>query len=279
MAGKVLVLAANGTVGGKVVAGLVAKGERVRAASRSGKAPAGAEGVAFDLATPATHAPAFDGVDRLFLVMPSGYLEVMKLLRPLVDLAAARKVKVVFMTVLGADADESIPYRQVELALERSATKHVILRPNWFTDNFASYWIQGIRQGVISVPAADGKTSFIDARDIADSAVAALTSTAFDGKAFNLTGPEALSYGDAARLVSEATGKTVKYVPATDEAFVQLLTGAGVPADYARFLATIFAPVRQGFTAAVTQDVKTLTGKAPRTVGAWARENAALLRG
>lgn len=278
MAGKVLVLAANGTVGSKVVAGLVAKGEQVKAASRSGTAPAGAEGVVFDLADPATFARAFEGVDRLFLVMPSGYLDVVRLLTPLVDLAAARKVKVVFMTVFGADADESIPYRQVERALERSGTGYVILRPNWFTDNLGTYWIQGIRQGVISVPAADGKTSFIDARDIAGAAVAALTSASFDGKAFNLTGPEALSYADAARLVSEATGKTVKYVPATDEGFVALLTGAGVPAAYAEFLASIFHPVRQGWTAAVTQDVKTLTGKPPRTVAEWVRENAPRLR-
>lgn len=60
---------------------------------------------------------------------------------------------------------------------------------------------------------------------------------------------------------------------------MKLLTSAGVPAAYAQFLASIFHPVRQGWTAAVTQDVKTLTGKPPRTVVAWARENAALLRG
>ncbi|MFO6063329.1 SDR family NAD(P)-dependent oxidoreductase, partial [Pseudomonas aeruginosa] len=62
-------------------------------------------------------------------------------------------------------------------------------------------------QGQIALPAGDSRTSFIDVRDIAASAIAALTSTAFDGKAFNLTGPEALSYADAAAILSEVTGK------------------------------------------------------------------------
>lgn len=278
MSGKVLVLGATGTVGKHVVDGLLAKGETVKAASRSGKAVGNAEGVAFDYSKPETFGPALDGVDRAFVLLATGHVDAIGSLKPVIEAAAARKVKVVFMSVFGVDADDSIPYRQVEIALEKSGTPFVILRPNWFSDNFVTFWKPGIDHGQIAVPARQGKTSFIDARDIAASAVAALTSSAFDGKAFNLTGPEALSYADAAAILSEVLGKSVVYNAIDDAAFIAILTGAGVPSDYASFLASIFYPVREGWTAAVTGDVETLTGKAPRSVKTYATDYAAALK-
>jgi len=278
MSNKILVLGATGTVGKHVVDGLLAKGEAVKAASRTGKPVAGAEGVVFDHGKPETHGPAFEGVDRAHVLLPSGYVDAKGLLLPIIEAAASRKVKVVFQSVFGVDADDSIPYRQVEIALEKSGTPYVILRPNWFADNFHTFWKAGIDHGQIALPAAEGKTSFIDARDIAASAVAALTSSAFDGKTFNLTGPEALSYAEAAVILSDVIGKPVAYNAITDEAFVGILTGAGVPADYASFLASIFYPVRQGWTAAVTGDVETLTGKAPRSLKTYAADYAAALK-
>jgi uncharacterized protein YbjT (DUF2867 family) len=277
MAGKILVLGAHGNVGAPLVKALLAKGERVKAASRSGKPAGDAEGVVLDVQDPATFAQAFADVDRAFIMVPAGYVDAKGILLPLLEAAAERKVKVVLQSVFGVDADDSIPYRQVELTLERSGLPFVILRPNWFSDNFHTYWRAGLEHGVIAVPAAEGKSSFIDARDIAASAAAALTTDRFDGKAFDLTGPEALGYAEAASILQTVTGKPAKYTPVDDAAFVQILTGAGVPADYAHFLAAIFAPVREGWTARVTDAVQTLTGQAPRTVKTYARDNAGAL--
>jgi uncharacterized protein YbjT (DUF2867 family) len=277
MSGQILVFAANGNVGQPLVEALLAKGEQVKAASRAGKAVSGAQGVAIDMDDPSTFADAFTGVDRLFLLAPTGSLDITGRLLPVIEAAAARKVKVVLMTALGVDADDAIPYRQVELALERSGTPFVIVRPNWFADNFHTFWKAGIDHGVIAVPAADGKTSFIDTRDIAESAAAALTTDEFDGRAFNLTGPEALGYGEAAAILSRVTGKAIAYTPVSDDAFVGILTGAGVPEPYARFLASLFHPVREGWTARITGDVETLTGHAPRSLATYAQDNAARL--
>lgn len=280
MAGKILVLGASGHVGRPLVKELLARGEAVKAASRGGQPIEGAEGVAFEFGRPETFAVAFEGVDRAYVMLPGGYVNSRELLIPVIEAAAARKVKVVLQTALGVDADDAIPYRQVELALIGSGVPYVILRPNWFTDNFLNFWKGGIdHAGAIAVPAGEGKSSFIDARDIAASAAAALTSDAFDGQAFNLTGPEALGYGEAADLLSQALGRKVAYTPVDDDRFVGILTGAGVGADYARFLATIFHPVREGWTAGVTDAVKTLTGREPRSVAQWVKDNAAALRG
>ena len=277
MSGRILVLAANGNVGRPLVRALLANGEQVRAASRSGAPVEGAPGVAFDLDDPSGFAAAFDGVDRVFVLAPTGSVDVLARLLPVIEAAAARKVKVVLMTALGVDADEAIPYRQAELALERSGTAFVIVRPNWFADNFHTFWKAGIDHGQIALPAAQGKTSFIDARDIAASAAAALTTDRFDGRAFNLTGPQALDYGAAAALLAQVTGKPIAYTPVSDDAFVAILTGAGVDEAYARFLASLFHPVREGWTARVTGDVETLTGVAPRSLETYARDNAARL--
>lgn len=278
MSGKVLVLAANGTVGNKVVRALVEKGEAVKAATRKATPVDGAEVVAFDFQDASTFGPALDGADRLFVLAPSGHLDPVGLLSPIITAAAARGLKIVLMSVIGVDADDNIPYRQVELLLERTGARFVILRPNWFSDNFQTYWIEGIRHGAITVPAAEGKTSFIDARDIAECAAAALTSDAFNGRAYNLTGPEALGYDEAAAILSRVTGRPIAYAPVDDETFVSILTGAGVPLDYARFLASIFHPVRQGWVAKPTGDVKTLTGHEPRSVEVYARDNIDALK-
>lgn len=125
------------------------------------------------------------------------------------------------------------------------------------------------------MPAGNSKTSFIDTRDIADAATAALTSDKFDNQTFTLTGPEALSYADAAALISKATGRTVTYRSVDDSVFIPALLSGGLSQGYAQLLAGIFYPVREGWAADVTDAVETLTGKKPRTLAAYVAENKA----
>lgn len=276
---RILVLGATGHVGTPLVSQLVAEGRTVRAASRKGTPVPGTEAVRFDFGDPDTFDTALDGVSRAFVLAPGGTTDAKAVLTPFLERALAQRVGVVLQSVLGVDADDSIPYRQVELQIERSGVPFVILRPNWFADNFHTSWLPGIGQGTIAVPAAAGKSSFIDVRDIAASAAAALVTDRFDGRAFNLTGPEAYGYAEAAAILSRVAGRPIAYTPIDDDAFVAMLTGAGVPADYARFLASIFYPVREGWTAVVTGDVTVLTGRVPRSLEQYAADHAAAFRG
>jgi hypothetical protein len=93
-------------------------------------------------------------------MLPTGYVNSLSLLLPVIEALAIRHVKVVFQSVLGVDADGSNPYRQVELALEHSGTRHVILRPNWFADNFHTFWRTGIQDGFVAVR-IEGRTRSI----------------------------------------------------------------------------------------------------------------------
>lgn len=117
--GKILVIGATGNVGRPLVKDLIARGGSVKAASRSGKSVEGAEGVAFDLLKP-DFDRLYDGVDRVFLMLPTGYADSKGLLTPIVKAAAARKVKIVLQTAFGVNADDPIPYRQPELEVEKS---------------------------------------------------------------------------------------------------------------------------------------------------------------
>lgn len=273
MSKTILVLGSTGNVGTPLVRALLDRGASVRAASRTATAVAGAAPVRFDYADASTYGPALDGVEAVYVVAPTGTIDAPAVLGPVLDAAAARGIKVVLQTALGVNADDAIPLRQVELRLARSRVPHVILRPNWFSDNFHLFWLHDIRQGRIAVPAGEGRSSFIDARDIALAASHALTESRFDGQAFDLTGPEALSYADAAAILSEQTGRTIRYDAIDDATFVANLTAAGVPESYAAFLAAIYHPVREGWTAAVTVAVETLSGQRPRTVATYVKDN------
>lgn len=271
---KILVSGASGTVGSLLVKALVAQGESVKAGSRGGRAFEGAEAVRFDYADPSTFASAFEGVDRFYMLMPSDNLEIEACLLPVIAFAAARGIKIVMQSVMGVEADSQNPYRKVELALEASGTSWVILRPNWFADNFHGIWAAAVAQGEIALPAGEGASSFIDARDIAACAAAALTNDRFDDQGFTLTGPDAIGYREAAVLLSRAAGRPIAYTPIDDETFVALLHGVGVPEANGWMLAELFAAVREGHTAAVSDAVERLTGQPPRSLQRYATDHA-----
>lgn len=263
---KIAVLGANGTVAQHIVPALLQAGHQVFAASRSGKSESAAVGVSVDFAEPDTFVPLFQQVETAYVMLPTGNVDIEAKLLPIIDIAAKNNVKVVFQSVFGVDADDSIPYRKIELALIASGIPYVILRPNWFMDNFHTFWLAGIKHGELALPAGDARTSFIDARDIADSAVVALTTNTFDNQAFDLTGAEALSYAEAVAIISHVINKPIRYEASTADSFIDNLINAGVDSNYAHFLAAIFEPVAAGFTAAVTQHVALITGHKPRSL-------------
>jgi uncharacterized protein YbjT (DUF2867 family) len=277
MMGKaILVIGGTGNVGRPLVEELVARGEEVRIASRNPASVrvAGAGAVYLDLVKPETLEAAFDGVDRVYALAPAGNADPVGLLGPVIDHAARHPAKVVLQTAIGVNADNNIPLRQVELRLEKSGVPYVVLRPNWFADNFATYWLHDVLNGEIRVPAGEGKSSFIDTRDIAAAAAAALTTDKFDNQSLDLTGPEAFSYAEAAQMLSAVTGRKIGYRSIEDAPFIDALKAAGLDADYAQVLAAIFYSVREGWTAPVTDAVQALTGKKPRTLKAYLEQNA-----
>ncbi|NVI96984.1 NAD(P)H-binding protein [Myxococcus sp. AM009] len=273
---RIAVFGATGTVGSLLVDVLMKQGHHVRALSRRAAAPPGAEAVRFDFAQPGQLGAVLEGMDAAHVLMPADNLSVIEYLTPVIRAAAERGVKVVFQSVMGVEANEADPYRQVELQLERSGLPYVILRPNWFSDNFHLMWSHDVRAGRLMLPAGVGETSFIDARDIADAAAVALTTNRFDGRAFTLTGPRALSFSEAAAVVARVTGRPLEYVAISEGAFIQRMCDAGFDVPYAEMLAALCAAVREQWTAATTDSVQVLTGHAARSFEQYAQERLKL---
>jgi uncharacterized protein YbjT (DUF2867 family) len=270
-----LIVGASGTVGSELARLLATAGHTVRrATSRTPTAP---DQVRLDLVTHEGLAQAFEGVDRAFLLSPPGHTNQHELLGPLIEHARTQRLdKLVLMTAMGADADATAPLRRAELQLEASDRPFNVIRPNWFMQNFHTFWLAGIREhGTIFLPTGTARGSFIDARDIAAVATALLGGHAHDGAAFDLTGARALDHDEAAAILSRAAGHTIRYQDIPPEAMLAGLLGAGLPRPYAEFLVTILGTFKAGYAERVTDAVPAITGRAPITFERYAEDHRA----
>ena len=268
-----LVIGANGTVGSELVRLLREHGHTVRKAS-SQAAGTAADTVHLNLATGAGLAQAFAGVEQAFLLAPPGYTNQDELLIPAIDAAKAQGVrKLVLMTAMGANADEAAPLRKAELHLQAAGLVWNIIRPNWFMQNFNTFWIQGILEhGKIFLPVGQARGSFIDARDIAAVAAQLLSGTAFENQEFDLTGAAAFNHDEVAAVLSAETGRSIGYAEITPDAMRAGLLQAGVPAPYAEFLLLILGYFKAGYSERTTEAVQTILGRAPGTLAQYAKD-------
>lgn len=274
MAGKVLVVGAKSKVGAELVRMLEAESIGVAAATRSPKAD---NEVMFDYDEPAEWRAALSGVDRAFVIARPGDPEADKVLLPFFDNLRQEGVqRVVFMTAMGVDADEEIPLRKAERYLEGLGLSHTFLRPNWFNQNFNLGFLHDsiVKMGGIFVPAEDAKVSFVDVRDIAAVAMKALTEDGHGGKGYTLTGPEALSHGEVASILSEVAGREIKYVSVAESDARGALAQAGWQESQIDFMMNLFAVIRQGYAAPVSPDVRAALGRDPIRFRDFAREFA-----
>lgn len=266
---KIFVYGATGTVSSTLVDKLLTAGHEVFAGSRNPDKIAKRDKltpVHIDSKTPAAGVEILEKADAAFLIGPPAVIDAWSALSPLIEKAKQVKLKkLVLMTAMGVEhAPAEAPMRRLELAVEGSGLAYNILRPNWFMQNFHTFWIGGIlSDGKIYFPGGDARASFIDARDISASAFELLTGDKLANQALALTGSEALTHAEVATQLSQTTGKTIGYADITSEAFQQALTSAGLPADYVGFLAYIASALKAGAASPVTDNVKLITGKAP----------------
>lgn len=277
----ILITGAGGTVGSEVVKQLEATGAKFRAAFHSqSKADAaranGLDAVVIDFERPETLDAAFAGIERLFLLSSSNTAQELTA----VDAAKRAGVKhIVKLSVIGAGGESysfAKVHRPVERAIEESGIAWTHLRPNGFMDNMHNYMAGTIKsQNAFYSSVGDAKISHVDVRDIAAVAVKALTESGHESQVYELTGPEALSYADIASKISAAAGRTVNYVAVGDPDIKAALAGQGTPEAYADAYVDLQRFYRSGAASHVSDDVKRVTGREPRTFDDYAKEHAA----
>lgn len=271
---KVLLLGGTGKIGRRIARRLQAAGRPARTASRtSGDTP-------FDLGIPATWASALDGVTAAYVMEPD--------LRPNIDrqarvprfvteAVAAGVRRLVLLSAHGVgEADDDHPLKAAEQAVRGSGVDWTILRPDWFSQNFSEGpWLPGVLGGTLALPTGDGRTPFVDAEDIAEVAAAALTSAGHSGQIYQLTGPRAISFGEAADLIGSATGRTIRHVDVDPSVFVERSVAVGVPSDVARLLTGLLVAIRDGRGSALSDGVERALGRPPRPFEDYVAETAA----
>jgi len=286
--GKVLVIGGTGKTGRVLVRLLAGEGVPVRVAARRPKVPAGgaiesrAEATAFDWARPETHDTALEGVERVYLVAPALVVDPSDRVVPFVEKAVEAGVRrIVQLSAMGVDASEEIGLRKVERAVMGSGAEWTILRPNWFMQNFSeSFFLPPIlERGELLAPAGDAAVGFIDTRDIAAVAAAALTGEGHAGAEYTLTGGRALTFAETADAIGEASGREVRYVDVTPERMRRSIVETGIPEPYADLLLGLFEVIRAGWSAAVTDTVERVLGRPPIDFADYARDHADAWRG
>jgi uncharacterized protein YbjT (DUF2867 family) len=270
---NILILGGTGKTGRRIARRLQAAGQPVRTASRtSGDIP-------FDLGDPSTWAPALDGVTAAYVMEPTLQTSAegrARIPRFVTAAVAAGVRRLVLLSAPGVEADDSHPLKAAEQVVRGSGAEWTILRPTWFSQNFSeSFWLPWVLDGTLSLPTGDGRTPFVDAEDIAAVAVSALTEDRHNGQLYELTGPRAISFGEAADLIGTATGRTIRHADVDPDIFVERQVTYGLPPEAARLLADLFVAIRTGRHAGLFDGVERALGRPPRPFEDYVAETAA----
>lgn len=268
---------ATGKAGRRVVTALATAGVPVRAASRHPGVPSpGVTPVRFDWYDPTTWSSALGDADALFVKGLDADDAAGEIVARLI--ASAPRVRhVVLMSAAGVDrAPDAQPRRALELAVQASGRRWSILRPNWFLQNFdEDEWVfaEALRErDELYAAGGESRVGFLDTRDLAEAAVTVLTDDGHHGRGYTLTGPDAVTFGEVAQVLGTASGRRVRHVDATPAEHREHFARSGRPDAWIDHMMQLFALIRAGSFASVTDDVWQLTGHQPRSLHAYATE-------
>jgi uncharacterized protein YbjT (DUF2867 family) len=269
-----LVLGGTGKTGRRVAERLEARGLPVRIGSRSAEPP-------FVWEDPATWTPALEGVGSVYvsyfndLALPGAVEAVGSFAERAVQSGVPRLV------LLAARGEPEAVL--AEQAVRASGADLTILRSAWFMQNFSEdFLLEPVRSGEVALPDGDTPEPFVDADDIADVAVAALTEEGHVGRLYEITGPQPLTFSKAVDELAKAGGRVIGYVPVSLEHYAAAAREEGIPPEFVELVTYLFSEVLDGRNAEVADGIQRALGQEPRdfahyargtaTTGVWARD-------
>jgi uncharacterized protein YbjT (DUF2867 family) len=275
----ILVTGATGRVGWHTARLLTEAGVRVRAAITPDEPTQGpwAESVPFSYTDPATWPAAFNGVEAAFIMRPPQIGNVRRDMLPALRAARAAGVRrMALLSLQGADRNPFVPHRQLETWLRGSGLQWTFVRAAFFMQNLSTTHAAEIRdRGEIVLPAGQGRTAFVDVRDVAAVAAVALSEPGHESRAYTPTGPAALTYDEVAQIVSVELGRQVRYRPVGALRYFRHARRGGMQTGMALVTTALYAVCRFGLAAGLTDDVRTVTGRAPVDVATFVHDERA----
>ena len=263
---KTLVLGGTGKTGRRVVERLAARAVPTQVGSRSGRPP-------FDWADRSTWAPVLEGVGSAYLsyypdLAVPGATDTVGSFAELAVRSGVRRL----VLLAGRGEPEA---EEAEDAVRASGAELTIARSTWLAQNFSEDYIaEEVRSGEVALPARDVPEPFVDADDIADVAVAALTDDRHIGEVYELTGPRLLTFAEAVGEISEAAGREIRYVPVSIDDFAAAAY-RDLPGEFIELLTYLFGEVLDGRNAHLADGVQRALSREPRDFRDYARDAAA----
>ncbi|MBM7494418.1 uncharacterized protein YbjT (DUF2867 family) [Micromonospora luteifusca] len=262
----ILVLGGTGKTGRRVVERLRDAGVPVRVGSRSAEQP-------FDWTDQTTWAPVLRNVNAVYvsfypdLAVPGAPEAV----GAFANLAVASGVtRLVLLSGRGEEEAQA-----AEKLIQSAGAEWTILRSSWFSQNFSEdYLREPVVGGEVFLPVGTVPEPFVDADDIAEVAVAALTGGGHAGQLYELTGPRLLTFADAIGEIAQATGRRIDFVPVSVEEYAGALAAEGVPVEVVELLTYLFTTVLDGRNALLADGVQRALGRPPRDFTDFARDTA-----
>lgn len=274
----VLVTGATGNVGSVVVEALLEAGVTVRAAAGNAERIRDRFGdrvhaVALDFTDPGTWS-AFVGVRQMFLLRPPRLGKPKTQMLPSLEFARGAGVRqIVFLSLQGAKHNQVVPHAAVEDWLRRSGLNWTFVRASFFMQNLTTTHLADVRdRDEILVPAGGGATAFVDARDVAEVAAAALINPdRHRNRAWTPTGPQALTYLQVADELTTVLGRPITYSrPGALRYAWHAHRVLGMPWGMVAVTTAIYTVARLGRAGGLTSDVREVLGRPPTPFTAFA---------
>jgi uncharacterized protein YbjT (DUF2867 family) len=261
-----LVLGSTGKTGRRVVERLKMRGVPTRIGSRTAELP-------FDWENPSTWAPVLQNVAEVYitfypdLAVPGASATIQSFVEQAVQNGVRRLV------LLSGRGEEEA--QRCERIVQDAGVEWTILRASWFAQNFSEGFMRDlVLGGVVPLPAGDVREPFVDAEDIADVAVAALTEPGHANQLYELTGPRLLTFSEAVGEIAAVTGREITYAPISQDSFTSALGEKKVPDDLVALLSNLFSYVLDGRNAHLNDGVQRALGREPRDFTDYVRTTA-----
>jgi uncharacterized protein YbjT (DUF2867 family) len=278
----ILIIGATGTVGTELVTQLVQDGYPVRAMTRNPQKAAkfgkDVEVVVGDLDDQKSLVAVMQGVERFFLITANTQQDKNAL-------AAAKETGTRHVVKISTQEAGWTPveghghwHKEREELIRSSGLAWTFLRPSMYM-NFALSWAPRMRlENAITSAGGNGKLGAVDPWDVAAVAKAALTTPGNENLAYELTGPELLSFGEMAKIFSKVLGRPIRHTEISEAEQGEVFIKIGLPKYAADGLVETFSLIRAGRFAYLTDDVEKVTGRKPRSFETWVREHAKAFR-
>jgi uncharacterized protein YbjT (DUF2867 family) len=264
---KILVLGANGKTGSRVLQKLTSLGWPVQPGSRKGNPK-------FDWEDPSTWAPALNGFHSVYVSFQPDLAvpRAVEIIRKFSDTAFKSGIKKLVLLSGRGEADAE----RCENIVINSGIDWTIIRASWFSQNFSEgSFLDPVLAGHVALPVGNIGEPFVDADDIADVAVAALTQDGHSKKLYEVTGPRLLTFQQAVAEIASATRRDIQFAQIPFDEYKVALNQYGLPPELVSLITYLFTEVLDGRNASLTNGVQEALGRKPKDFSEYVRETAA----